>query len=623
MNKFKFIKKLSLFVLSIILFSGAVNVEAGIGYTYDSNGDPIYSTEGLVAYDLPYTYADLGITADSKSSAPADLFVYEDEAGKTEVYLTDSGLSTVFAFTADLTQKTKEFNYCLLKPYNLNYTETTAIKSGNGDGTAGSKVLFPEEDDIPTEVELNDPEGSYNGDGYIKLYFNTPTCTYRTVNPNTGKDLIYICDKGNNQVVVLDAGTYDTTLGTYEVYQVLTKPLDELDESISFVPKKVITDIQGRFYVIVENETFGIMQFSIEGKFDRYTGTNPITLTPWEIFWRNFSSEEQLSTQKTLNNIAFNSIVYSKEDFMIYTTSLAIENKNGTLNDKVMIKKINPSGDDILRRNGYNKPMGDVKYVTTRDWNNSSTTPSQLVGITVNDYGVYSVIDQSKGRIFTYDNEGNLLYISGEKGIQADKISNPAAIQYLGENLLVLDSNNKTIIKFEPTEIAQIINKAVKQEKAGYTTRIVPTYNYVTNSWWVGKEDTKKGNPDAVITEKDGYWYIGEENTNILAGELASSDYWEQVIKLNANYEYAYVGIGHKYMDQEEYKLAMDYFKLGENRIYYSKAFKQYRDGIIKEWFAPVVITLVVLIGGRYAYKIYRNKKLGIKKEEETGMGDE
>ena len=76
-------------------------------------------------------------------------------------------------------------------------------------------------------------------------------------------------------------------------------------------------------------------------------------------------------------------------------------------------------------------------------------------------------------------------------------------------------------------------------------------------------------------------------------------------------------------MDQEEYKLAMDYFKLGENRIYYSKAFKQYRDGIIKEWFAPVVITLVVLIGGRYAYKIYRNKKLGIKKEEETGMGDE
>lgn len=623
MNKFKFIKKLSLFVLSIILFSGAVNVEAGIGYTYDSNGDPIYSTEGLVAYDLPYTYADLGITADSKSSAPADLFVYEDEAGKTEVYLTDSGLSTVFAFSADLTQKTQEFNYCLLKPYKLNYTEATAIKGGNGDGTAGSKVLFPDEDDIPTEVELNDPEGSYNGDGYIKLYFNTPTCTYRTVNPNTGKDLIYICDKGNNQVVVLDATTYDPTLGTYEVYQVLTKPLDELDESTSFVPKKVITDIQGRFYVIVENETFGIMQFSIEGKFDRYTGTNPITLTPWEIFWRNFSSEEQLSTQKTLNNIAFNSIVYSKEDFMIYTTSLAIENKNGTLNDKVMIKKINPSGDDILRRNGYNKPMGDVKYVTTRDWNNSSTTPSQLVGITVNDYGVYSVIDQSKGRIFTYDNEGNLLYISGEKGIQADKISNPAAIQYLGENLLVLDSNNKTIIKFEPTEIAQIINKAVKQEKAGYTTRIVPTYNYVTNSWWIGKEDTKKGNPDAVITEKDGYWYIGEENTNILAGELASSDYWEQVIKLNANYEYAYVGIGHKYMDQEEYKLAMDYFKLGENRIYYSKAFKQYRDGIIKEWFAPVVITLVVLIGGRYAYKIYRNKKLGIKKEEETGMGDE
>ena len=46
-------------------------------------------------------------------------------------------------------------------------------------------------------------------------------------------------------------------------------------------------------------------------------------------------------------------------------------------------------------------------------------------------------------------------------------------------------------------------------------------------------------------------------------------------------------------------------------------------DGIIKEWFAPVAITLAVIIVGYYVFKFVRNKKLGIKKVEETGVGDE
>ena len=67
----------------------------------------------------------------------------------------------------------------------------------------------------------------------------------------------------------------------------------------------------------------------------------------------------------------------------------------------------------------------------------------------------------------------------------------------------------------------------------------------------------------------------------------------------------------------------MKYFELGKNKVYYSKAFKQHRDGIIKQWFSPVVIALVVLIVGKTVYKVVRNKKLGIKKVEETGVGDE
>ena len=67
----------------------------------------------------------------------------------------------------------------------------------------------------------------------------------------------------------------------------------------------------------------------------------------------------------------------------------------------------------------------------------------------------------------------------------------------------------------------------------------------------------------------------------------------------------------------------MKYFELGKNKVYYSKAFKQHRDAIIKEWFGPVVIGIFVLVIGKFVYKTVRNKKLGIKKVEETGIGDE
>ena len=76
-------------------------------------------------------------------------------------------------------------------------------------------------------------------------------------------------------------------------------------------------------------------------------------------------------------------------------------------------------------------------------------------------------------------------------------------------------------------------------------------------------------------------------------------------------------------MSIENFEEAMRYFELGKNRVYYSKAYKQYRDGIIRQWFTPVLVTVVVLIAGSYAYKTIKNKKLGIKKEEETGVGDE
>lgn len=605
LQNYKVIQKIVFVLLVCLTFITSTNVYAGSGYTYDSKGNPIYSTEGFTVNSQPLTYTDLGIVAETFE--PSDLFVYTPKTGERRIYLTDSKLNSVYIFDNDFSM-IASFNSAVFNPYELHNTTLTEIKTYNAATNRSVKIY-------QTDKNIEDTDQVIN-------FYNVASI-YRAITPSTGLDLIYICDKGNNQVVILDATTFDATTGTYRVYQVVTKPYDELGDSTAFSPKKIITDIKGRMYVIAENVTDGIMQFSVEGEFDRYTGTNDITLTAWQIFWRNFSTEAQLSTQKTLYNTTFNSMAYS--DTMIYTVSNAIINSDDTKNTKIMIKKINPSGDDILRRNGYKEPMGDVKYSEAKDLTSDDTGPSQLVGITVNTYGVYSVIDNKRGRIFTYDNEGNLLYISGGSGDQSDKLSNPVAIQYLDEDLIVLDRRKGTIVRFEPTEIATIINKAVYQEYIGRTSRqgIEPVFNVSTQTWWIDKEDTGLKNKDAKTEIIDGYWYIGGVNTNVQEEELAAADYWEQVVKLNANYEYAYVGIGHKYMNDKNYKEAMHYFELGENREYYSKAFKQHRDGIIKKWFGPVVVTIAVLVIGKAVYKTVRNKKLGIKKQEETGVGDE
>lgn len=617
--------KIVFFALSIFVLLGLVNVKAG--YTYDSNKEPIYSTDGFTVNELPYSYNSLGIDTGGVNARPTDLFVYNitdpitKELIPQNIYLTDAALNAFFVFDTELNLQ-QSISTVRLVPDDLFATNITKVSSCVYDdqGNSRSEILFATESLLPTQAELDDPNGKYGGKGYVELKFKEPSCTYRAQIPGTGQEFIYVCDTGNRQIVVLDYNSYDPNSQTYAVHQVITKT-DELDDDVAFEPKKLITDVKGRLYVIVNNVLDGIMQFSIEGEFQRYTGTNTITLSAWDIFWRNFSSEAVLSKKSKLYNTSFNSLVYFES--MIYTTSNAV-NMNGTLNDKIMIKRINPSGDDTLARNGYNVPMGDVKYSTSNVAEKDATGASQLVSITVNSYGVYSVVDQLRGRIFTYDNEGNLLYISGgNNGTQADKLNKPVSIQYLGENLLVLDSGNKTIVRFEPTEIATLINCAVKQEKVARRIRTTPHFNHESKSWWIGEVDTQIANEKALVEEKEGYWYIDGKNTNIEAEELAASDYWAKVIKLNANYEYAYVGIGHKFLEEKNYKEAMKYFELGKNKVYYSKAFKQYRDGIIKQWFAPVVVTLFILIVARVIFKAVRNKKLGIRKEEETGVGDE
>ena len=57
---------------------------------------------------------------------------------------------------------------------------------------------------------------------------------------------------------------------------------------------------------------------------------------------------------------------------------------------------------------------------------------------------------------------------------------------------------------------------------------------------------------------------------------------------------------------------AEEYFKLANNRTYYSKAYAKTRDVVIKEYATEVIVGLAIVIIAWNVFKIVRKKKKGL-----------
>lgn len=357
---------------------------------------------------------------------------------------------------------------------------------------------------------------------------------------------IYIADTGNNRIVKLN---FD-----YEVVSTFGTLDDPTFDELAFEPLKITVDPTERMYVVARNVYEGIIEINSDGAFNRFTGVNPIQMTPLEIFRRSLMTDAQLAQLKLYLPTEYTNVSINERNF-IYSTS-----KPSTNNAENMIQLINPKGVDVIKRNGYFPPMGDVHFMVGSN-NYVITGPSMLVDIASTDHGIYTVLDQRRSRLFTYDSEGNLLYINGDEGAQSDRFSDGVAIGYLDNDLLVLDRKSRTVIVYRLTEFGTAVNTAIM------------------------------------------YHAIGEFD---LAAQI-----WEEVIKLNTNYEIAYNGIGKYLLREGKFREAMDYFKLGHDHYYYSKAFRSYRNDLIKQNFGLIVLGAVLIGGGLFYLKIRKTYKKG------------
>ena len=566
------------FIAIICLFT---TLNAKAAYTYSHDNKIISAPAGYSAtIDGVYNVLSTawgGNINEKEFNSPEDLYIYKDEETNEEtIYIVSSSNSidsttkvcynTLFVFDGSLNYKEKYSKFEVI-PDNFSNLELSKMKTrvdGNAPTTSALTSVYSFEKIKETPYE----ERSEDQKLYIQLF--KVSGVYRALRAKRDannviiegeyEDLIYLSDTGNNQVVILDAETY-------KVVQVISAPTDQVFAGKTFSPTKVVTDSAGRIYVISDGVYEGIILLSNKGEFMRFVGVNYTTMSFWDALWRNMATEEQRKQMTSILQTEFKNFTIDSQGF-IYTVSRAVENtETGTIDDTAMIKRINQAGKDVLIRNGYSVPKGDLVTIKTGANKGGST----FSGITVNEYGVYTVVDTKGGRLFTYDKEGNLLYVSAGKGSEVTDLENPVAVRYQGDNLLVLEKNNRVVIRYTPTEVGAMINKAVKYQATG---------------------------------------------------DLESaSEEWQNVINQNPNYELAYVGVGKTYLDSERYLDAMEYFKTGFNVEYYSKAYKLYRDDIVKRWF-PYVMTLVFVgVVAKLGYSAY--KSIRFKKADESGFGEE
>lgn len=363
---------------------------------------------------------------------------------------------------------------------------------------------------------------------------------------------LYIADSNHKRIVVL------TPEG--EFIKIVDNPQSEiLEDDFDFVPLKVTVDYADRVYVIAKNAFEGILVFESDGQFTGYFGTIDVKITLWEKFWKRLASKEERSKQQLYIPTEFTGIDIDSDGF-VYASNIDSDGVQG-------VRRLNPKGEDVIQK-GENENLGGDLIVGMYG---TYAGPSEFTDVTYRGKGIYSLLDRKRGRIFTYDREGNLLYIFGGLGSQEGTFNTPVAIESIGDQIIVLDAYNSSILKFGETQYGSLINDAV------------------------------------------GLRYDGDETQAI--------DKWQQVLKLDENNELANTGIGKAYLTAGDNETAMKYLELGMNRKYYSIAWKRHRNEILIENINVIMTVVIVLIILSIIYKKLLKQKIVQKRQEKGQKG--
>ncbi len=520
MKKISITKKILCLVFAVVMVATTLVVPTAAGsayqtYVYDIDGDPLYSPDAYTAIKSVNS-DDMGLEVPIET--PGDMLT--DLA--QNVYIADTGNNRIVV---------------LDRYYKVKFTIST----------------FSNDQGVPDS--LSAPQGvfvSEKNDKYDKL--------------------IWVCDTGSNRIVVFDE------FG--EFVKIIEEPESSLFDTDSvYKPVAMAVDQYNRLYVVSSTTYQGIIVMTDEGEFTGFIGAQQVAISAWDIIWRRFQTDEQRAQQEQLVSTEFNNIAINRDKGLVYVTTSTIEDgnvhsaiQNGSKDGIYSpVKLLNANGDEIMRRNGFWIPAGEIDYVTMSSNSDDVVGVSRIIDAAVGPLDTWSIIDENRNRIYTYDFNGNLLFAFGDKGTMLGNLASIEAISYQGNNMLILDKTNDNITVYQRTEYGDILLSAIEAE----------------------------ANQDFD-----------------LAIEL-----WTEVLKRNSNFDSAYVGIGQAMYRNKDYANSLTYFESAYDTVNWSNSYKEIRKEWMSTYFLVLLAIIVALILGvlfffRWMAKI--NKKVATSGKKRT-----
>ncbi len=483
----KRITSVLLVLLSLVMIIPMMVIGAGASsayqtYTYSLSGTALYSPDAYSA-ELSMNYLDMGLDKDFNN--PNDL-VTDDEG---RLYIADTGNNRIVV---------------LNRYYEYQFSITTFInEQGNNDALQGPRGVFVIDDSI------------------------------------------WVCDTDKNRLVEFDRK------GNFK--QILDAPESQLfDSDATYKPVAMAIDQYGRIYVVSSSTYQGVIVMDSKGEFVNFAGAQAVTISAWEKILSLFRTDEQKALTAGKVSVEYNNIDINEEGF-IYVTTAAIEKSSveGAIRGKskegtyMPVKLLNPAGDEIMRRNGFWPPAGEID-IFSGVIDSPFSGPSVITDVAAGPAKTWTIIDSQRNKIYTYDFNGNLLFAFGDSGTMLGSITSIRALTYQDDTMLVLDAGNNSINVYERTEYGDMLIEAITAENS---------LDYVY-----------------------------------------AIECWEKVLQRNSNFDAAYVGIGNSLYRDANYEEAMKQYEYAYDTENWSNAYKEVRKIWMADWLIPLVLVLVLLI---------------------------
>lgn len=378
-------------------------------------------------------------------------------------------------------------------------------------------------------------------------------------------ETVYICDTEGHRILRINQAG--------KLIETVTLPDSPLiPDNFDFRPTDIATDSEGNLYVLSDGSFYGALLYAPDKSFLGFFGANTVTTSVSDVFAniinRMFPNNAKKGNTAQRLPYCFVGIDVDAKGF-VYTCNgyTKAYNNNG------QIRKLSPgTGGNILNSDSVN--FTDAKV--NRDYKNGAMAKQDILDIAVDSNGFIYGLESAFGRIFMYDSSCRTLTAFGGGMGEGSKKGNFVTVSSIalnsnGEQVLVADSATNLITVFEITDFGKKAKQLI---------------------------------------------------TLTLNGDYAEAkDGWEEIIALDSSFQPAYSGLSRAYLNEGEYKTAMQYAKMGYDRESYGIAFEYMRKDFIDSNFALLFIGAVLLIAGVITFLIISTrKKLVLVKNKQVNL---